>query len=165
MVVGLTADSNHRLLWEDLMADGLRQHGIKTVATSLSAFPRDSKIDEKEIIDHVKSKGIEGVLVTRLVDTKTEEVYVPTGREFYGGPYGFYNHFGSYYTYSYNRTYSSGYTTTQEVVLLETNLYESKNQELIWTMSSDTTDARSVIQLIESVSKKVLATLKKDQLI
>lgn len=110
-------------------------------------------------------KGIEGVLVTRVVDTKTEEVYVPTGREYYGGSYNYYNNFRTYYSHSYNLARPTGYTKTQEVVLLETILYQAKTQDLVWSMSSDTVDARSAIQLMESVSKKVVATLKKDKLI
>ena len=54
---------------------------------------------------------------------------------------------------------------TQSVVLLETNLYEVKNKELVWSMSSDTVETDSVQQLMKSVSKSVRATLKKDKLI
>ena len=147
------------------MGDRLRQHGIKTVVTSLSAFPDDKKIDEKEIIDYANNKGIEAVLVTRLVDTKKEEVYHPPSGAYYGGAFGHYGHFNSFYPYAYNQVYSPGYTTTQAIVLLQTNLYQVKEQELIWNMSSDTFDPRSINQLMDSVSKKVLATLKKDQLI
>ena len=69
------------------------------------------------------------------------------------------------YLLAYTQVYSPGYTTTQTVVLLETNLYKSDTLELIWSMSSDTFDSKSTTQVIESVSKKVLETLKKDKLI
>jgi hypothetical protein len=167
MVVGLTSNANNRLMWEDTMANKLRQNGLHTVVTSLKAFPNDNDLNEKEIVEHVKDKGIEGVLVTRVVDTKQEEVYHPptTGVSFYNEPFGYYNHFNSYYSRAYTQVYSPGYTTTQTVVLLETNLYKSDTLELIWTMSSDTFDPKSTTQVIESVSKKVLSALKKDQLI
>ena len=165
MVVGLTKDHTHKLLWEDTMGDRLRQHGIKTVVSILSAFPDDKKIDEKEILAYANNKGIEAVLVTRLVDTKKEEVYHPPSGAYYGGGYRHYGRFDSFYPYAYNQVYSPIYTTTQTIVLLQTNLYQVKEQVLIWNMSSDTFDPRSIDQLMDSVSKKVLATLKKDQLI
>jgi len=165
MVVGLTKDHTHKLLWEDTMGDRLRQHGIKKVVSSLSAFPDDKKIDEKEILAYANNKGIEAVLVTRLVDTKKEKVHHPPSGAYYGGAFGHYGRFDSFYPYAYNQVYSPGYTTTQTIVLLQTNLYQVKGQELIWNMSSDTFDPSSINQLMDSVSKKVLATLKKDQII
>lgn len=167
IVVGLTSNSNNRLIWEDTMANRLRQSGLNNVTTSLKAFPNDNEIDEKEIVAHVKEKGIEGVLVTRVVDTKQEEVYHPptTGIRYYNEPFGYYNHFSSFYPRAYTQVYSPGYTTTQTIVLLETHLYKSDTQELIWSMSSDTFDPKSTTQVIDSVSKKVLAALKKDKLI
>jgi hypothetical protein len=165
MVVGLTKDHTHKLLWEDTMGDRLRQHGIKTVVSSLSAFPNDKKIDEKEILAYANNKGIEAVLVTRLVDTKKEKVYHPRSGVYHDVAFGHYGRFDSFYPYAYNNVYSPGYTTTQDIVLLQTNLYQVKGQELIWNMSSDTFDSKSTNKLMESVSEKVLATLKKDQLI
>ena len=165
LVVGLTGEPNNKLLWENVMADKLRQNGLAQVSTTITAFPNDREIDKNEIIDFVKSKGFEAVLVTRLVDTKKEEVYHPPSGGYYGGAYGHYSHFNSYYPHAYNQVYSPGYTATMTTVLLETNLYRTDTQELIWSMSSDTFDPRSVNQLVDSVSKKVLATLKKDKLI
>jgi len=165
MVVGLTGEPNNKLLWENIMADRLRQHGLSAVPTTISAFPDDRQVDEKEIIEYVKGKGIEAVLVTRLVDTKKEEVYHPPQGAYYGGAYGYYSHFNNYYPRAYRTVYTPGYTATYTTVLLETNLYRADTQELIWSMSSDTFEPRSINQLVDSVSKKVLAMLAKDKLI
>ena len=166
MVVGLTKNNNNRLMWEDTMAGLLRNNGLENVISSIRTFPDDQEIDEKEIVEHVKKSGIEGVLVTRMVDTRQEQIYHPPSDQYYrGGPYGYYGHFNSYYSRAYRRVYSPGYITTHTVVLLETNLYSSDTLELIWSMSSDTFDPQSTSQVIEGVSKKVLERLKKDQLI
>ena len=78
---------------------------------------------------------------------------------------GHYYNFNAYYSYAYTQFSRPGYYTTQTIVLLETNLYEVNTQELIWSMSSDTVEASSVVKLIESASRKVQASLEKDQLI
>ncbi len=166
MVVGLTGDPNNKMLWETVMADRLRTGNVPEVTTTISSFPNDRNIEADEIVNLATEKGIQGLLVTRLVDTRKEEVYYPpSGGYGYPGSFGYYSHFGSYYPHAYARSYRPGYTATRTKVLLETNLYDVKTQELIWSMSSDTFDPRSVNQLADSVSKKVLATLKKDKLL
>lgn len=173
LVVALTGDQRNKALWENIMADKLNQNGLSALP-AVSAFPGDPKITEDEIMEYVRNQGLEGVLVTRLVDTKKKEVYYPPSGGgyygshyggYYGGRYGFYNSFGSYYPHVYDAVYTPGYTTTHTTVLLETNLYLASSQELIWSMSSDTFDPKSINQLVESVSKKVVQTLQKDELI
>jgi hypothetical protein len=166
LVVALTGDSSKKTLWENIMADQLNQSGL-SATPSIRSFPGDPEVTKEEIINYVNKHGIEGVLVTRLVDTKKEKVYYPPEGGYYdhGGRYGYYNRFGSYYPHAYNRVTSPGYTTTHTTVLLETNLYLTENQELIWSMSSDTFDPKSMNQLVESVSKKVIETLQKGNLI
>ena len=161
LVIGYTEDPTNRLFWENVMSDKLKGN-VTTVVKSLSASSDDRKIDKDELLEYVNRNGIEAVLVTRLVDTKQEKVYRPastnTGTAYYG-------HYNSYFTHAQTQMSKPGYMTTQSVVLLETNLYEVKNKELVWSMSSDTVESNSVQQLMKSVSKSVLATLKKDKLI
>ena len=49
--------------------------------------------------------------------------------------------------------------------LVPIDLYLVKNKELVWSMSSDTVEPDSIQQLMKSVSKKIVAILKKDTLI
>ena len=114
------------------------------------------------LLDYVNNKGIEAVLITRLVDTKEEKVFRQASTNV-GSPY--YLNFNNYFSHAQTQMSSPGYMATQTVVLLETNLYQVKGQELIWSMSSDTVESGSIQQLMKSVTSKVLASLKKDNLI
>jgi len=165
LVVGLTKDESNQNIWEDIMADQLKQNGVNAT-TSTKCFPGDNDITKGEILDYVKDKGMDAVLVTRLVDTKQEKGYYPPTGSYYGGYYGgprnrYYNNFGTYY----DTVYTPGYTTTYTTVVLETNLYDTASQELVWSMSSDTFDPASANRLAQSVSKKVVQALQKDNLI
>lgn len=167
LVVGLTKDERDKNIWEDIMADQLKQNGVMAT-TSTQCFPQDNDITKDEILNYVKDKGMDAVLVTRLVDTKEEKAYYPpTSVSYYGGGYyggarhRYYNNFGSYY----DTVYMPGYTTTYTTVILETNLYDAASQELVWSMSSDTFDPASSNKLSESVSKKVVQALQQDNLI
>ena len=164
LVVALSGDQTNKTIWENIMADQLSQNGLAALP-AVSSFPGDPEITEQEIIQYVGKQQIDGVLVTRLVDTKKEQVYHPPTGSYYSGRYGYYNRFGHYYPHAYNTVYTPGYTTTHTKILLETNLYHGATQELIWSMSSDTVDANSVNQLVESVSKKVVQNLQKEGLI
>jgi hypothetical protein len=170
LVIGLTKDESNKSIWEDIMAEQLRQNGVNAT-TSAKCFPGDTDITKAEILDYVKQQGIDAVLITRLVDIKKKTAYYPpTGgyyhgyydHYYYGWPYHrYYNHFGSFY----DMVYTPGYTTTYTTVVLETNLYDSGTQELVWSMSSDTFDPASAKKLALSVSKKVVKTLQDDNLI
>jgi len=162
LVIGYTEDPTNRLFWENVMADQLSSGGLGTVVKSLSASQDDRKINKDELLNYVNSKGIEAVLVTRLVDTQQEKVYRPASTNT-GAAY--YQNYNNYFTHAQSQMSSPGYMATQTVILLETNLYQVKNKELVWSMSSDTVESNSIQQLMKSVSKKVVATLKKDQLI
>ena len=167
LVVGLTKDESNKNIWEDTMADQLKQVGVNAT-TSTQCFPGDNEITKDEILRYVSDKGMDAVLVTRLVDTKKEEAYYPPTGGFYGGGgyYGggrhsYYNNFGSYY----NTVSTPGYTASYTTVILETNLYDSASQTLIWSMSSDTFDPASSNKLAQSVSKKVAQALQKDNMV
>lgn len=166
LVVGLTGDPTNRLLWEDIMREQLRQAGIEAVA-SLSAFPDDREIDEEEIIKYVTERGMDGVLVTRLLDTHEKKIYHTSPGAGYPwvGTYSYYGNLGAYYSRSLMMSQAEGYYTSQTVYILETNLYQVKSQELVWNMTSDTFDPNSPHTIVKSVSKKVLSQLKKDGLI
>lgn len=164
LVVALTGEDINKALWENIMADQLNRSNISAVPCT-QAFPMENNVTREKIEAYVRQHAIEGMLVTRLVDTRTEQVYHPPRGVYYGGPFWYYNHFYNYYPYVYDRVYSPGYTSTHTIVLLETNLYQAATQELVWSMSSDTFDPRSINQLVESVSKKVIQGLRKDRLI
>lgn len=163
MVVGLTGELINKALWENIMAERLEQNGLST-ALSVNSFPADGVVSEREIINQVITQGLDGVLVSRLVDTRTEEVYYPPMGGYYDGPFGYYDRFYRYYPHAYHRVYSPGYVTTFTSVLLETNLYDA-DQQLIWSMSTDTLGFDSANQLADSVSKKVVELLRRDGLI
>ncbi len=164
LVVALTGEDINKALWENIMADQLNRSNISAVPCT-QAFPGENNVTREKIEAYVRQHAIDGMLVTRLVDTRTEQVYHPPRGVYYGGPFWYYNHFYNYYPYVYDRVYSPGYTSTHTIVLLETNLYQAATQELVWSMSSDTFDPRSINQLVESVSKKVIQGLRKDRLI
>ena len=166
LVVGVKKGESDTNIWEDIMADQLKQNGVNAT-TGTKCFPGDNDITKSEILKYVQDKGMDGVLVTRVVDTKEETTYYPPTGSYYGGGYyggprhRYYNNFGAYY----DTVHTPGYTSTHTTVILETNLYDTASQELVWSMSSDTFDSSSASKLSQSVSKQIIKALQKDNLI
>lgn len=166
LVAGVAKDTNNRILWENVMADHLRQNGVSDVVTLAKAIPGTDQPIRQDVINYVNANDLEGVLVTRLVDVKKESVYYPPSGSFYsGGQYAYYSSFPTYYRHAYNVDYRAGQRVDNTVVVLETTLYDSATQELIWSMSSETFSPTSVNQLAKEVGRKIIQKLKKDKLI
>jgi hypothetical protein len=169
LVIALTEDSTNKTIWEDKMAAQLLQSGVEAI-TSSNAFAGDDKITKEEVLAFVRKNGTEAVLVTRLIDIKKEQVYYPSttnyAGSYYGGSsYGYYNSFGSYYPRAYNTVTTPGYTASLSTVLLESNLYQASSQDLVWSLSSETFEPRSVNELVESVGAKLAKSLRENNLI
>lgn len=167
LVVAVIDDPNKKLFWENTVAERLRESGVKTVATSISAFAKDRGVQVTDIIHYVQQKKIDGVLVTRLLDIQTKEAPAPAQGPVYasGGGFAYYNNFTTFYPQAYDTAYAKRPTTTMTTVQLETNLYSTETLELIWSMASDTLEPRTVDKLAASVSGKVIAALKRDGLL
>ena len=71
---------------------------------------------------------------------------------------------GGYYGY-YSRHSARGYATTSRTFRLETNLYDVKTEELIWSGQSKTLSKDSKYQIINDVIKIVINDLQNNKLI
>ncbi|MFH2219323.1 MAG: hypothetical protein ABII68_06660 [Pseudomonadota bacterium] len=168
MVLGITESPNSRKMFEEAFSKEFRVEGVEAIG-SLDAIPRDVKLDKdnldshKDIIKAAASKlGIQTVFITHLVGVEEKEQYHPPMYDpFVTGPGGF-NRPGYY---AYHATYTPEYTTQQQYVALESNLYEVETEKLIWTASSGTVDPKSVSELINTLCKAVMKDLRKNGLI
>ena len=75
------------------------------------------------------------MLISRLVCKKTVQTYVP-GSVYY--PPSYYGNWRDYYGYGSESVYTPGYTAEDEYALMETNLYDARDDKLIWSAASQT---------------------------
>ena len=140
LVVAVTATEVRRRIFEDSLVSKLQAEGI-------SAYPSNQfhesvdQMDEEEVEALIKERGIEAVIVTRLLNLEREEIVVPPSTTVssypsYGRPY--YDSWYGYYSHGYGVTHDPGYTYEKVTVSLETNLYDAANGKLIWSGQSDT---------------------------
>ena len=138
--MAVTATEVRRRIFEDSLVSKLQ-------AEEISAYPSNQfhesvdQMDEEEVEALIKERGIEAVIVTRLLNLEREEIVVPPSTTVssypsYGRPY--YDSWYGYYSHGYGVTHDPGYTYEKVTVSLETNLYDAANGKLIWSGQSDT---------------------------
>ena len=160
MVIGVAKKPQMRRLFEDEFVSQLKAHGTEAIA-SYTVLP-DGQADKEAIAAKVKESGADSVLVTRLVDKKTVKVNVP-GTAYAPPPY--YGSWPAYYGYGYNNMYSPGYTTEYENAVIETNLYDTGDEKLVWSALSDTMLGDNTEDLIKSYIEVMVNALSYDKIL
>ena len=135
VIVGATPKAATRRMYEDDFVAEL-------VSRSISAVPSysltgEGQMDKETATAKLQESGADAVLVTRLVDQETVNQYYPptyssVPSAYYGGWYGYYNMGSTYMT-------SPGYSETNHVYRLETNLYDRAGDKLLWSGLTQTT--------------------------
>jgi len=166
MVLAVSEKQIIRARLEDEFVINLRGMGIEAIQ-SYKYLP-----DLKGVkADTVKAKlleiGRDSVLVTRLVDTKKESVYMP-GTTTYTSAYNSssYHNFNGYYSNSMVATTTPGYTIDYKVYTLESNLYAAQNDKLVWSAvtSTNTDDTDSVDSTLKNLAEIISKDLKNKHL-
>jgi hypothetical protein len=156
IVIAANLDEANRRALEDAYVAALAQHGLKA-KQSYTMLPGEPppRDQAREI---VKSAGFDGILVSRLRSATEKQTYVPGTYEggfwegYYGGPgWG---------------TWSPGYVITDEVVSFDTTLWDTrKGDQLVFALTTETTNPASNKNFIPSLTKTVVSALQKQMLI
>ena len=131
LVIGVIKRTASKHFFELEMARQLEDRGIDAIAGNL-VLPHDKEADKDLIVSRLKELDADGVLIARLVKRKTVEQRMPYN------PPALYRGWPSYYSRSYGVVYRPGYVTKNEVVIVETNLYDAGSEQLVWSALSET---------------------------
>jgi hypothetical protein len=159
-IIGAAKTEMNRRMFETEMASALQKKGVNAVA-SLTVMAFSEPITKESVEQIASEKQMDAIMITRLVDTKKETNYVPsttyvTGSPYYGSWYGYY---GYGYGAGYSVTTTPGYTYTDTIVLLETNLYELKDGTLVWAGTSETFNPNSAQDVIAPLTQLIVGNL------
>jgi len=159
LVIGIAENDIKRRTFEDGFAAALRAQGVDATP-SYRILPESERLSKDSIQRAISGRGIQGVVVTRLVQVDERQEYVPPKTyvtpNYYGrGLYG-------YYGRGYEVTHQPGYTINTTVVRLETHLYDAASAELVWAAHSDTFNPKSIDDGVESVTRKLSKRLAAD---
>ncbi len=145
---------------ETKLVNRLKDEGYNAVSAMEDFGPKAfEKVSEDQLAANLKSSGYDAVITTALLDKTKEENYQPGTSRLQ--PVGvFYNRFGRYYSTVYDRVYQPGYYTTSTDYFLESNLYDIKSGDLIYSIQTKSYDPSSATSLASDNSKRIVQDLK-----
>lgn len=149
--------------FEDEMKKLLAKYGIDAVQ-SYMVLPPKNEMMEGELKQRIKESVLDSVLVVRPKAVRKESEEVITGG-IYVPPPGYYS-FYPYWNMAYGSFYpTSSYTKENIIVRVEFNLYNVKDEKLVWNGESDTVYSKDFEKLAKEYAKALVNQLKKDKVI
>ena len=157
MVVGVAERLDVRRFFEREFAKQLKECGVDSIA-SVDAITSVKELTEEAILTAAREQGTDMILVTHLLSIgATSSYHLPK----HATKFHTYYHWA--YAYVHGPTY---YAQGSQNVLLATNLYETKTEKLIWSVTTKTIDVHeSKFKIIKSKSKGVIKNLRKNKLL
>ena len=156
-VLGIAQNSVNRRIFEDQVETRLREKGYPVVA-ALDYLPPNAAIGTitKEIVMEIfNTAEMDAVFTMSMRHQEDTRHYVPSSN--YYMPYyyntGFYNYYGGYSSYYY----SPGYYSGSYKIYLEANLFDLKNDELIWSAQTTTTDMSNINKMSVEFADLIVA--------
>lgn len=160
LIMGLFHDPLDRRFFEDEFADKFHAAGTQAIP-SYTLIPNPEDYDEEqEVAAAVKQAGVDAVLIAELKAVDKEEKYVPprmewvTGPSYYGG--GFYGH----YYQSYQTVYRPGYKKLDTIARVETRLYTTADNKLIWAGKTESMNPSSARSAIKEIARTLTSDMK-----
>ena len=162
LVIGIAQEEHNRRLFEEQFTSQLNAAGVES-EVSYRILPEGTVINRDTVATAIEGKNIDAIIVTHMVSVEEETVYRQNMD--YRPTYGYYNGLYNYYPHVNTYVQQPGYYTTHEVVILETNLYEVKSEELVWSAQSRSFAPESAKEVIDDLVKLVIKDLKEKGLI
>ncbi len=171
LVVGVSPNYNTRCRFERMMMDSLNANGVQAL-TSCSRMSSSDPLTRDAVVTAVGETGADAVLATRLVDGKIDVKEGGTDEargEAYYKPVGY--AYDSYYgAYGMPVTYvdfvaEAPTLTVTRSVWIASNLYETKDAALVYSLSTVTYDKKSQGDVIDAVTEAIAAQMRKDGLV
>lgn len=162
LVIGVAEQEDIRRSFERKFAEKLEKVGIKAVESS-AVMSKDQKIEKEAVLAVVERTGVDGVLLTYLVAVKEKEVASPSATyapvdDYHGGS-------AQDMFSAYEKGSATQYYSTRVKVRLETNLYDAKTEQKVWSARSRTLNPKSDTALMDSVIDALVKDLKKNKLL
>lgn len=161
VVVGVTADATTRRNYEAAFVEELKVRSVP--CTPSSGVAPHTPLDLAAMNEEIRRAGADAVLVTRLMDQKMVNAYYPPDRPALGPPVAYHGGWHGYYRLGF-ATPSAGAQAAQAArdtsFRLEACLFDTRNDNLLWSALTQTTLGRSDASAAEV--RALVATLVVD---
>jgi hypothetical protein len=154
LIIALVKDETSRRVIEDELAKRLK--GASMVSYSLLTTEMLKVASDEDLRQMVEKDGFTHILLMRLADIEKETSYVPgTTTAYYGG-------YGRYYGYGASMYSSPGYYTTDKNYFIETTVYSTSPNKLLWTGTTKTVNPSKIDKTVNDIADVVIQKMKED---
>lgn len=152
--------------FEDEMEKLLPKSAVEGVKSHMVLPPRN-EMPENELRQWIKEGDCDGVLVIRPISARTETSEVVTSAVGYSYvPPAPYYSFYPYWNMAWNQVYATtSYLKETTIVSAEFNLYNTKDEKLVWCGETDTEYSKDFKKLGREYARALTKQLKKDKVI
>lgn len=156
LVLALFKDETSRYKAEDQIVKYLEGKGVASYSYLKASFNENN---EEALRRKIKNDGFDGAVTMRLVDVDKEKTYTPGIGSSYPN---YYRNFSGYYYRSWSYFSNPGYYSTTKTYTVETNVYSIKEDRIIWTGLTETTDPDGVDKMTAEITKVVFKKMIKE---
>lgn len=156
LVVALFKNETSRHKAEDEMVGYLKGSGVVSYNYLNENF---NKQNEEGIRDKIKADGFDGAITMRLLDVEKDTGYSPGIISSY--PF-YYRSFSGYYYRNLPYYSNPSYYFTTKTYTVETNVYSIKEDKIIWTALTETTNPDGVDKMMNEIASVVYKRMKKE---
>jgi hypothetical protein len=162
-VAALMGNTIAKSTLENDIATVLNNHQISTVK-SMDEFPptfANDSVAKEDMMGVVRKQGSDAILTISVLKKETESRYVSGG---YAplNRYGWYGNFWGYYNYWHPYAFNESYYTRDEIYYLETNLYDTNSEVLLWSAQSQTYTFNGLANFSKEFAKGIVEKMKTD---
>jgi len=162
LVIALFMSKTLSMMVEDEFLIRLKSRGIDAAA-SYDVIPGNEFPTRERVIAQVTAGGYDAVLLTRLVDIRTEKKVVPGSAAAMAPPYGM--PMGGYYGDGYSPVYSPASVVDESYARLAADLYDTATEKPVWTAWSNTKLSEAEQKLIQTYVSIMMESLQKEKIV
>lgn len=156
LVVALFKDETSNRNAEDQMVGYLKDVGLASYKYFKPNFDRKN---EDIIREMIKMDEFDGAITMRLVDVDKEQIYTPSR----SSPYPmYYRNFSGYYYRNWAYSSAPGYYSSTKTYTVETVVFSIKEDKIIWSSLTKTTDPDGVQKMTEEIAEVVHKRMVKE---
>lgn len=115
--------------------------------------------DKEQAKRKIQEMGFDGAVVMRPLSVKDRVTYVP------GSYPSYYGSFWGYYGYAWPALYMPDYVYTDKIVQVETMIFSIKDDKLLWTSTTESTNPESARDVVAGVAKAIYKEAKKQGMV
>jgi hypothetical protein len=164
LVIGVMENYLIRQELEDEMEILLAKSGIQGIKSHMVLPPRNEMM-EGELKERIKESDFDGVLIIRPKAMRQETKEVKNLAGPYVPPAGYYS-FWPYWNMAWEQAYvTSSYVKEETYVSTEFNLYNTKDEKLLWSGKTETVYLKDFGKMAREYARALVKQLKKDKVI